>query len=202
MNDFDLDRLGDVWRQQPDPAEMERLQRSAAAVSRRARFSQILDVAVAAALAGAAIFLVSLNPRSEAVLAGAAAIVVLLYGNIRQRRLRQVELRSLTGKAEDMLQQSVERVETTLRHHRLTLLAMGPTCLVGVLFGVTVIGRNGISHLSGTPLLRPLLFGGGIAALAAFSLFLLFAIRRGRRELERLKALRDAYRHERESAAN
>ena len=37
MSDFDLDRLGDVWRQQPDPAEMERLQRTAAAVSRRAR---------------------------------------------------------------------------------------------------------------------------------------------------------------------
>ena len=45
MTDFDLDRLGDVWRQQPDPAEMERLQRSAAAVSRRARWAQLVDIA-------------------------------------------------------------------------------------------------------------------------------------------------------------
>ena len=33
MSDFDLDRLGDVWRQQPDPAEMERLRRTAIAVA-------------------------------------------------------------------------------------------------------------------------------------------------------------------------
>ena len=44
MSDFDLDRLGDVWRQQPDPAEMERLQKSAAAVARRARRAQVVDV--------------------------------------------------------------------------------------------------------------------------------------------------------------
>ena len=29
MSDFDLDRLGGVWRQQPDPAELEALRRSA-----------------------------------------------------------------------------------------------------------------------------------------------------------------------------
>lgn len=202
MNDFDLDRLGDVWRQQPDPAEMDRLQRSAAAVSRRARFSQIVDALAAVATAGAVIFLVSLNPRTDAFLMGAAAILVLLYGNVRQRRLRQVELRSLTGNAENMLQQSVERVETTLRHHRLTLLALGPACLVGVLFGVVAVDRSGISALRDTPLLRAVLGGGAFAALVAFSLFMLFAIRRGRRELERLKALRDAYREERESAGN
>ena len=46
MSDFDLDRLGDVWRQQPDPAEMERLQRTAIAVARRARLSAILDICV------------------------------------------------------------------------------------------------------------------------------------------------------------
>ena len=199
MSDFDLDRLGDVWRQQPDPAEMERLQRSAAAVSRRARFSQVVDVLAAAATAGAVIFLVSLNPRTDAFLMGAAAILVLLYGNIRQRRLRQVELRSLTGSAENMLQQSIERVETTLRHHRLTPFVLGPAILVGVLFGVAV-DPSGMSALHDTPLLRALLGGGAFAALVAASLFMLFAIRRARRELERLKALRDAYREEHESA--
>ena len=133
---------------------------------------------------------------------GAAAILVLLYGNIRQRRLRQVELRSLTGSAEDMLQQSVERVEATLRHHRLTLLALGPAILVGVLFGVVAVDRSGMAALRDTPLLRAVVGGGAFAALAASSLFVLFAIRRGRRELERLKALRDAYREEHESAGN
>ena len=202
MNDFDLDRLGDVWRQQPDPAEMERLQRSAAAVSRRARFSQVVDVLAAVATAGAVIVLVSLNPRTDALLMGAAAILVLLYGNIRQRRLRQVELRSLTGSAENMLQQSVERVEATLRHHRLTPLALGPAILVGVLFGVVAVDRSGMTALRDTPLLRAVVGGGAFAALAVSSLFVLFAIRRARRELERLKALRDAYREEHESAEN
>ena len=36
MSEIDLDHLGDVWRAQPDPAEIERLRRSAEAV-RRAR---------------------------------------------------------------------------------------------------------------------------------------------------------------------
>lgn len=199
MSDFDLDRLGEVWRQQPDPAEMERLQRSAAAVSRRARLSQIVDVGAAVATAGAVIILVSFNPHTKAFAMGVAAILVLLYGNIRQRRLRQVELRSLTGNAENMLQQSVERVETTLKHHRLTLLALGPACLVGVLFGVVGIGESGISELRDPQLLRTLLVGGGIAAVAAFSMIMLLAIRRGKRELERLKAMREAYHQERES---
>jgi len=202
MTDFDLDRLGDVWRQQPDAAEMERLQRSAAAISRRARFSQIIDIAAAVATAAVVIVLVNANPRTDAFLLGGAAILVLLYGNIRQRRLRQVELRSLAGSAENMLQQSVERVETTLKHNRLALLALGPACLVGVLFGLAAIGRSGVSAIRDTPLLRALLLGGAFAALIAFSLFMIFAIRRGRRELERLEAMREAYRHEHESAAS
>jgi len=90
MSDFDLERLGDVWRQQPDAAEMERLQRTAAAVSRRARYSQIVDVAAAVAIAGVVISLVASNPRGDAVLMGTAAILVLLYSNFRQRKLRQV----------------------------------------------------------------------------------------------------------------
>ena len=135
MSDFDLDRLGDVWRQQPDAAEMERLQRSAAAVRRRARLSQIVDVVVAVAVAGVVIVLVLSNPRSEAFVMGAAAILVLLYSNFRLRKLRQVELRILSGSTEDMLDQSIERVEKTIKHNRFTLIAMGPGIIIGALFG-------------------------------------------------------------------
>ena len=49
MSDFDLDRLGDVWRQQPDPEEVARLQKSAAAVARRARLAQVIDIGAAVA---------------------------------------------------------------------------------------------------------------------------------------------------------
>lgn len=205
MSDFDLDRLGDVWRQQPDPAEMERLQRSAAAVSRRARLSQIVDVVAAVAVAGVVIVLVLSNPRSEAFVMGAAAILVLLYSNYRQRKLRQIELRSLTGSTENMLQQSVERIETTLRHNRFVLLAIGPALAVGLLFGAAAIGNRAgamFPAVHDVPQIRILVRVVSLAALAAFVLFLLFAIRRGKRELERLKAMRESYREERESTAS
>ena len=81
MTDFDLERLGDVWRQQPDPAEMERLQRAAAAVGRRARLSQIVDIVAAIGVAAVVIALVLSNPRTETFVMGAAAILILLYSN-------------------------------------------------------------------------------------------------------------------------
>jgi hypothetical protein len=205
MNDFDLDRLGDVWRQQPDAAEMERLQRSAAAVSRRARFSRIVDAAAAIAVAGMVIILVLANPRSEAILMGAAAIVILLYSNIRQRKLRQVELRSLTGSTETMIQQSLERVETTLKYNRYAVVIFGPAVLVGILFAEAALGRRAGSlfpAIQDMPELRILILGASVAAVTGGIIYLLIAIRRGRRELERLKAMADAYRTERESTMN
>ena len=124
MTDFDLDRLGDVWRQQPDPAELERLQKSAATVARRARISQVTDIVVAVAVAAVVIFLVASNPRPVTVAVGGAAILVLLVGNIRLRRVRQIELKHLAGGTEEMLDQSIIRAETTVRHHRFSLLGL------------------------------------------------------------------------------
>jgi hypothetical protein len=205
MSDFDLDRLGDVWRQQPNPAEMERLQRSAAAVSRRARLSQIVDIVAAIAVAGVVIILVLSNPRSEAFVMGTAAILVLLYSNFRQRKLRQVELRSLSGSTEDMLDQSIERVEKTIKHNRFTLIAMGPGIVIGALFGSAALRQGHAASILGAVhdlrLLRLFWIGATVAVLAAGVAFFAFGLRRGRRELERLLAMRESYRQERESTA-
>jgi hypothetical protein len=204
MSDFDLDRLGDVWRQQPDPAELARLQRTAIAVARRARLSAILDICVAVAVAAVVIVLVASNPKTETFVMGSAAILVLLGSNIRLRKLRQVQLRELTGTTENMLDQSVARVETTLRHHRFTLFGAPP------LFLVTLLGFNAfaaprpqsfLATLRAIPWFRTGLMVGGVAAMVGLAIFLTFAIRRGRRELFRLTAMRDAYRQERDSAA-
>ena len=92
MTDFDLDRLGDVWRQQPDPAEMERLQKSAAAVARRAQITQVTDIVAAIAVAAVVIFLVASNPKPGTMVIGSAAILILLFSNIRLRRVRRIEL--------------------------------------------------------------------------------------------------------------
>ena len=204
MSDFDLERLGDVWRQQPGPAEMEQLQRTAAGVSRRARFAQIFDVGAGIVVSGVVILLVLSNTRIETVAMGAAAILVLLISNIRQRRLRQVELRSLTGTTEDMLNQSIDRVEATLKHTRFTLTAAGPCLLIGGLVAASAgVWRGGsiLPALNDIFLLRMVWLGVTIAAFVGFVVHSALAIKRGRRELGRLVAMREAYRHERESTA-
>jgi hypothetical protein len=202
MNDFDLDRLGDVWRQQPDPAELERLQRTAAAVARRARLSSIMDILAAIVVAVVVIVFVTSNPRTQTVMMGAAAILVLLGSNIRQRKLRQVELKGLTGTTEDMLDQSIERVETTVRHNRFTLYAMGPAIIIAFLFATIAIPRTGtlVSWFSEVPMARMLWSAAWVVVIAASVIFVGYSVKRGRRELERLLVMREAYRHERESS--
>jgi hypothetical protein len=191
MTDFDLERLGDVWRQQPDPAELERLQRSAAAVGRRARWARLFNIGAAIVVA---------NPQRSSVLMGSAAIFLLLYSNIRSRRIRDIELRGLTGTTENMLDQSIERVGATLKYNLFTLIGLGPAIVIGYLFAdsATSSGEGGISMLS--PEIRFMLGAGGVIAIASSVAFLLLAVRRGRRELQRLAAMRDSFREERKSS--
>jgi len=205
MTDLDLDRLGDVWRQQPDPAEMDRLQRSAAAVSRRARLAWVVDIVAAVAVAVVVILLVLSNPKIGTFLIGSATILVLLGSNIRLRKLRQVELRSLTGSTEDMLDQSIERIETKLKHNRLSLIFGGPAFLVGIL-SATASNPNAIGNLLPTlreiPLSRTLASALAVGILAIIAVVILLGIRRGRRELGRLRTMREAYRHEHDSTTS
>ncbi|HTU12454.1 MAG TPA: hypothetical protein VMG08_16305 [Allosphingosinicella sp.] len=203
MTDFDLDRLGDVWRQDPDPGETERLRKSAAAVARRARVTQVIDIAAAVGVAAIVILLVLSNPKTDTLLIGAGAIAVLLGSNIRLRKLRQVELRNLTGSTEDMLDQSIARIEATLRYRRFSIAAIGPAFLIGLLVASMSENRRLASifpALENWPLLRFLWMGLGVAVVAVGTLFALRAMRRNRAELERLRAMREAYRHEGESS--
>ena len=204
MSDFDLDRLGDVWRQQPDPAEMERLQRTAAAVARRARFAQFVDAGAALAVSAVVILLVAANPRPNTLAMGGLAIAMLLGSHIRQRKLRQLELKSLTGGTEDMLDQSIARVEATLKRTRYSLFGIGPALLLGWVFMRSVTGEPVRGLLPGffaQPWVRFLWNGGILVLLAAGAIYFYLTIRSGRQELDRLTAMRDAFREERESSA-
>lgn len=205
MTDFDLDRLGDVWRQQLDPAEMERLQRTAAAVGRRARWAQFIDAGAALAVAAVVILLVAANPQTDTFLLGAAAILGLLGSHVRQRKLRLLELKSLTGSTEDMLNQSIARVEATLKRNRYSLFGIGPALLIGWVFMNAVTGRpvrGFLPDVLDASWFRPLWSGGILVVLAAGALYFFLSIRSGRRELERLVSMRDAYREERESSTS
>jgi membrane protein implicated in regulation of membrane protease activity len=204
MSDFDLDRLGDVWRQQPDPAEMQRLQRTAIAVARRARLAAIVDICAAVAVAAVVIILVLANPKPQTIAMGSAAILLLLGSNIRLRKLRQVELKGLTGTTEDMLDQAITRVETTLRHHKFTLYLTPPTFLFTILGFAAAFGppqSSILGRLADLPGYRPMLQGFAFAALVGLAIYLIVSIRRGRHELDRLNMMRDAYRDERDSSA-
>jgi hypothetical protein len=200
MSDFDLDRLGDVWRQQPDPAEMERLRKSAAAVARRARITQVTDVVAAIAVAAVVMYLVATNPRPGTVVMGGAAILILLLSNIRLRKVRRIELERLSGSTEEMLDQSINRVETTLRHLRLSIVCFPLMLLVGALVGYTSQGHRILDASRGLPL-RSLLAPLGVIIILGVILFCIRAVGRSRRELERLRAMREAYRREQDPGA-
>jgi Flp pilus assembly protein TadB len=199
MSDFDLDRLGDVWRRQPDPAEMEKLQRTAAAVSRHARLAQIVDIGAAVAVAGVVILLVVNNPHLNTFVLGAAAILILLFSVVRQRQLRGVELRSLTGSTEEMLDQSIERVATTRKRNLFGMISMGPGIAIGLLFASAVFPHSGnrfaimIANSGLHPAVIPAII---IAIILATVVWLIRSIRSSDRELERLRTIRDAYRRE------
>lgn len=203
MSEIDLDRLGDVWRQQPDPAELERLQRTAAAVSRRARLAQIVDVGAALIVGIVVVLLVASSPKTETVAIGTAAILILLVSQIRSRRLRAVELRGLAGTTEAMLDQSIERLEKTLRHQWFGLVGIGPAIVIGNLMASSAESPivSMTDSLVGIPGFRIAWAAFWLTVLVATVLFVALSIRRSRRELGRLKAMRDSYRQEGESSA-
>ncbi|HEV2865302.1 MAG TPA: hypothetical protein VGX37_02200 [Allosphingosinicella sp.] len=200
MTDIDLERLGSVWRQQPDPEELERLQRSAAAVSRRARLAQFVDVGAAILVALVVMVLVVSSGRVETVALGGAAILVLLVSNIRLRRLRQVELRSMGGSTEDMLDQAIERVENTLKYKRFSLVAIGPALAAGYLVAWSTdrsVGSlvDSVRNLSGVGRWWAVAW---LIVFAVIAIYALLSMRRSRSELERVAAMREVYRQESE----
>jgi len=201
MTDFDLDRLGDVWRRQPDLAEIEELLRSAGKARRRAQISQIVDaVGAVVAIIVVAAFVI-LNPRPEFLALGGATMFALLVSNIRLRKLRQVELRGLTGGAEDMIEQSIERVEKTISYQRLCLFALMPVLIAGYSAVSLLADHSGggllDSVLGSAPAVRVLGVGAGLGAMAGLTFLLAASLRRARRELGKLCAMRNAYREER-----
>jgi len=203
MTDFDFDRLGDVWRQQPDPAELEMLRRSAASVRRRARWSQLFDIASALVAAAVVVLLVFYSPQRNTVLMGSGAILFLLYSHIRTRRIRQLELRSLTGTTENMLEQSIERLGATLKYDRWLLIASGPALAIGVLLAASAnvsLDDGLVSTIRSSPLLRLLLSKGSLILVTGMIVYVLLGMRKARRELGRLAAMRESYREERRSS--
>lgn len=203
MTDLDLERLGDVWRQRPEPKELEEIRRAAEAVRRRARWLQVVDIVAALVVSGVVLWMVLANPKTDTLIVGGGAILILLGSQIRSRRFRQQELRSLTGSAEQMLDQSIERVAASLRRARVGLILLPLTFLLGLLVGYMAESRapSALRTLIASKAgLGELVFAATIAVLVATFLLILRNLHKNRRELERLSTLRASYTDE-ESAS-
>jgi hypothetical protein len=201
MTDFDLDRLGEMWRTEPDPAEMEKLRLAAEGIARNARLAQFFDAAFAIIVSAIVLFLALSNPKPQTLILGAGAIALMLFGTVRQRRLRQVELESLSGTAEQMLDQSIGRLRATIRRTRLALISLTPAFVIGLGFGMALDGGliDQISSLTTRPW-APLAFKALVVGLVGLGMVhYLRTIPRNRGELERLTALRESFRHETET---
>ena len=201
--DLDLDRLGDLWRTEPDPQEMQRLQRAATSAARRARWGQVSDYLLAALVSIAIIAIVASNPSLKVGLAGAAAILVMLFGTNYQRRLRRTELKALTGSSEEMLDQSIERLVATRKRAAFGLLMAIPSVLIGLGLGAVIESDSSelIARWRENPEALRLFEAVVVGVLVMFLVQMFVAARRSRTELARLRALREAYRQENESAA-
>jgi hypothetical protein len=156
-------------------------------------------------VAGVVLLLVLRNAQLDTLIVGGGAILVLLLTQVRQRRLRQIELRGLTGGTEEMLNQSVERVQATLKLTRFQLIGLAPATLLGGLFAAVVQNRTagGLlpQALAGTGF-RILVIGLVLAFIAGLTVRLLGTLRRERAELDRLVAMSEAYQRERDSTTS
>jgi hypothetical protein len=204
MTDLDLERLGDVWRQRLDPKELEEIRRAAETVRRRARWLQVIDIVAALLVSGVVLWLVLANPKADTLIVGGGAILILLGSQVRSRRFRQQELRSLNGSAEQMLDQSIERVRASVKRTRSGLILFLPAVLLGLLVGYVVEGRSPSvlrELIASRPGLGNVIYVTSVAVVLITFLLVLRNLRKYRRELERLTALRASYSEDEESAS-
>lgn len=205
MTDFDLDKLGELWRKEPDADEMRALQRSAERVMHRAKLAQIMDTVLTGLAAGIVLMLVAYNPSVRTAVVGMAAILIMLWTQIHRRRLRQWELQSLASDPQTMIERSILRLQATLKRTFLGLLFIGPATILGVFFAFTVEQAGQQQSLwlrEAEPEVRKAVIAAGIGMLGGVVVHAIRTLIRGRRELARLVNLRDAYRAEQQDSSS
>jgi hypothetical protein len=198
MSDFDLDRLGEMWRQDPEPAEIEHLRATARAVSRRARMAQFVDTAGAVVVGAALVAIVIVSPQPGTFAAVAAALLLMLFSVLRNRKLREAEIRMLTGTTEQMLDQSIERLVAKRKRMRFNLFSTPLLLPIGIwLISTRDRGYGDFeTALAADPTLRIALVAIVLVFLLGPVIVYLRPFLRSRAELEQLVALRDVYRQE------
>ena len=205
MTDLDLERLGDLWREEPDPKAIAELLRAAGAARRRALAGLLFDYALAALLLAACVTIIAVNPKLEVIAVGVLAIVLLVTSQVRQLQSRRLELKGLTGDTEKMLDQSIAQVEARVKQARSGLILFVPAFLVGLAFAaVSEDSRTSafIFPALGHPLPHVMLMLLAVIVGGTLMVHLALTIRRGRREHARLLELRHSYGQEHEKTVS
>jgi Flp pilus assembly protein TadB len=195
LKQFDLDQLGTLWREMPDEGEDERLRRSAWAANRRAQFQVVFDQALLAVLIAAIVTAIILFPQLAVIAVGAALAVLLVWGQIRQRRFLQAEWQRLDGDTLSMIEQALVSNEVALKRAAFGLVFVTPATLLGVLLAFFL--ESGGAELS-LPIVktgwsRLLVTTAAAVAFVLLIAHLLHTVRRRRRELRRLEQLRESF---------
>jgi hypothetical protein len=199
MTEFDLDRLGSLWRQDPEPAEIERLRQSARKVSRRARLAQAADAAGTLAVSVSLIIIALVNRRADATAVIGTIIAFLFYSSLRNRKLRELEVKAATGSTQEMLDQAIARGEGVLKRIRANLVA---SIIALPLMGLLLLT---LEHGPGRNLARRYFEHSHIPLVVDFVILVLVGwivvqtlvtVRNTRREVRQLRALREAFQTE------
>src|SRR3546814_19901661 len=104
----------------------------------------IVDYTLATACVLTIIYLIASTPKLEVMAVGGVALFMLVTGQLRQRRLRQLELKGLTGGTASMIDQSIVRAEATLKRTKSSLLLVIHATAVRVLARKSVVtGKRG-----------------------------------------------------------
>ena len=200
MNDADFQEFADLWTE-PDPGEEEAVEALVRNARRQGRLMAWADIALAVVIIGGGIGATLLQPTITT-----AAIVFLLIGsttwlNLQRRKLRQMTRTLATGDRVSFIDASILIARANLR--RVTLgMAMLPF-LILLAIGFKISLRSG--GQIGNPAEALLIWAQstrGIITLTLMSGFVAFMSRsrfKLKRELRRLRHLRDEYESEAES---
>jgi hypothetical protein len=203
MSDFDLDRLGEMWRQDPEPAEIEHLRATARTVSRRARMAQFVDTVGAFVVGMALVALVIVSQSPKTFVAVSAALLLMAFSVINNRKLREAEIRMLTGTTEEMIDQSIERLVSKRKRMRFNTLSMPFVLPIGIwLIASRDRGYGSFeAAFAEDAMLRFALITLVLVCLLGPPLLYARPYLRSRREQAQLELLREAYRRERNTQA-
>jgi hypothetical protein len=198
MSQGDLEDLAALWRDEPDAAEQEQLQRLARKARRRGRLVDYVDLTMVVLVIGGSVA-AAFAARSPLLMAGALVLIVAtVWLTWKRRTIRQMTRDLVTTDRDSFLAGSIRHTKANLRRNTLSLIAFPLIVPLAVLLKrAATTGGDPYAALVG--LVQWAGSQRGLITLSVLSLMILFLLRsrhRQQAELRRLEDLRKAYEEE------